>query len=95
MSDSSLASLSPDLQAHLSTLRNLSSYGVLALDLPGQPALYVWWGDRSQALAATSRLAYGINLDLDGDDEDEEEDPEDDAQFDLFAPAQPHHGQYL
>ena len=88
---SALDRFSLTVRTHLENLRSLSPYGVLAVAPPGQEPLYCWWGDRQLSLAATSRLAYGINVEMDED----EDDGEDDDQLDLFKPLEPSYGQYL
>jgi len=92
---SALDHLSSTVRSHLETLQSLSPYGLLVVAPPGQEPLYCWWGDRQLSLAATSRLAYGINADMDDYDAEGEEDQSDEAQFDLFKPAAPQLGQYL
>ena len=81
------------VRTHLETLRSLSPYGLLVVAPPGQEPLYCWWGDRQLSLAATSRLAYGINVEMDEDEG--EAGGEDDDQLDLFKPLPLPFGQYL
>jgi hypothetical protein len=96
MSDA-LSGLPFPLKTHLTNLRKLSPYGVLALEYSEGKPLYIWWGDRSQALASLSRLTFGIHTEEDEGTEDLEEEEDDDAQFELFGPIQPEEnvGQYL
>lgn len=92
---SALDHISSAVRTHLETLRSLSPYGVLVVAPPGQEPLYCWWGDRHLSLAATSRLAYGINAEMDEGESEDEDDPEDPDQLDLFKPLEPSFGQYL
>jgi hypothetical protein len=95
MSDA-LSGLPLVLKTHLTDLRSLSPYGVLALEYSEGKPLYIWWGDRSQALASLARLTFGIHTEEDEGTEDLD-DEEEDEQFDLFKPIQPEEnlGQYL
>jgi hypothetical protein len=96
MSDA-LSGLPPGLKTHLTNLRTLSPYGVLALEYSEGKPLYIWWGDRSQALASLARLTFGIHTEEDEGTEELEDEEDDDAQFELFGPIQPDEnvGQYL
>ena len=91
-----LSDLPLDLRNHLVQLRNLSPYGVLAVECSEGAPLYIWRGVRSKALAATARVTHGIHTEEDeGTEELEEDDENDERQFDLFAPIPPSLGQYL
>jgi len=94
MSDA-LSGLPPALKTHLTNLRSLSPYGVLAFEPSEGEPLYLWWGDRSQALASLARLTFGIHTEE--NEEPEEAEDDEDEQFELFKPIQLEEnlGQYL
>lgn len=69
--------------------------GIVAVQLPDTDSnLYLWWGARVVCLGLTSRLAHGINLELEGMEETEETSgPIDEAEE--LAREFPQLGQYL
>lgn len=69
--------------------------GVMAVQLSDSESnLYLWWGARLMCLGLTSRLAHGINLELEGMEESEDSSgPIDEAEE--LAREFPQLGQYL
>lgn len=73
--------------------------GILAVQLPDSDSnLYLWWGSRTFGLGLTSRLAHGINCELEEMEEGEDESGPiegPDAALDDLAREYPHGGMYL
>lgn len=72
----------------------------MALQLPDSESnLYLWWGSRTFGLGLTSRLAHGINCELEeleeGSDESGRIKPDVDDAPSGLAQDYPQHGMYL
>jgi hypothetical protein len=88
------------LEDILHELQERMDCGVVALQLPDSESnLYLWWGSRTFCLGLTSRLAHGINCELEELEEGSSESGaiESDAEeaLDQLAKEFPQHGMYL
>jgi hypothetical protein len=85
------------LREILTELQTSTPHGVLAAgEAATDRTFYMWWGPRTNALAAAARLNYGINVELDSDEEDLT-DPLPESDEDLPQPPEPPNqtGMYL
>jgi hypothetical protein len=83
MTETRLREIPTELQA-------TTPHGVLAAGEAGtERSFYMWWGPRSSALAATARLNYGINVELDTDEEDLTDPPSESDDEDSSKPSEP------
>lgn len=86
-----------DLKALLEQLQATHECGLVALQLPDvDSTMYLWWGSRPLCLGLTSRLAHGINCELENMEEGTDETgpkPASDTEGSLAE--FPHNGMYL
>ncbi len=85
------------IQLLIQELGTRGLHGVLSLVPKDAPRHDVWWGDRSKCLSMTTRLAYGINREMDDYEEADDESETDEAEesSDELAKEFPQMGQYL